>query len=356
MREARVDPVAIGANFALLAQRHSPLGVIAVVSGDAYGHGAVDSARAAVAAGAEWLGTARLEDAIVLREAGLTVPILAWQHSPNEDFIAAVAADITPAVSTSQALAAAVAAGAESLHLVLETGAGLPGLDHEEWPSAVREAVSLQRSGRLGPLGIMVTIGPGWADAVAKGLALVATEGVDVRMVHGNAVSSGSDAASLPAGMLTAVRSGAELFGLSESAESAVAAGFVPAMKLWAPIIGTKTVEGGAGVSYGYTYRTSAESNLALVPLGYGDGLDRSAGNRAPAWIGGQVYRISGRVAMDAFVVDLGDDAAAVGEDAVLFGDPAQGFPSAEDWAIALETTSAVIVTRLTKRVRRFWS
>ena len=351
MREALIDRAAIGANFSLLKRRHDPLDVMAVASGDAYGHGAVKFAKAAVAAGAGWLGTARIADAVLLRNAGLAVPILCWQHRAAEDFQDAVRSNITPAVSTAAAFATAVSAGIRSLHLILETGSGIPGLDTGEWHSVVRDAAQLQRSGRLDPIGIMITAG---TETVAAGLSVVAAEKLEVNMVHDSVGSPLLGQAPYGNGVLTAVRSGAELFGLSESlGHSAIADGFMPAMTLRASIIGVKTAPGGTGVSYGYTYRTSGQATLALIPLGYGDGLDRSAGNCAPVWVGGRVYTIAGRVAMDACVVDLGEGTAAIGDDAVLFGDPALGYPGAEDWATALGTTSAAIVSRLTARVRR---
>lgn len=361
MRNAGVEAEAVAANFRLLAQRTEPLEPMAVVSGDAFGHGAVQAAGVLEQAGAEFLGTSRLTDAIVLRRSGVTIPIVAWQHAPGEDFSAAVADGVTPAVSTLSALEAALAAGARALHLVLETGCGQPGLSGVDWNSALHILAEAQRTSQLGPVGVMVQL-PRGADSVLDAVATSLDEadaiGVEVGMVH--AATHGRPSPALLAALLSAgitcLRSGAALFGLSEdAAHDAVAEGYRPALTLSAPVMGVKPVGADEGVSYGYIYRTTSDSHLALVPLGYGDGLDRAAGNKAPVCIGGRRYRIAGRVAMDAFVTDVGADPVAVGQTAVLFGDPAAGHPGAADWAAALGTTSAEIVTRLTKRVRRTW-
>jgi alanine racemase len=105
-------------------------------------------------------------------------------------------------------------------------------------------------------------------------------------------------------------------------------------------------------VSYDYTYRTERETTLALVPFGYGDGIPRAASSRGAVWIGGGVHRIAGRVAMDQFVVDVGDTEVAVGDPVVLFGDGAHGFPTAEDWAAASDTINWEIVTRIGGRTK----
>jgi alanine racemase len=112
-------------------------------------------------------------------------------------------------------------------------------------------------------------------------------------------------------------------------------------------------VPAGTGVSYDYTYRTTRESTLALVPLGYADGIPRHASNGAAVSINGASFPISGRVAMDQFVVDVGDHPVAVGDEVVLFGDPASGVPSADDWARACGTINYEIVTRVGSRVQR---
>jgi alanine racemase len=123
--------------------------------------------------------------------------------------------------------------------------------------------------------------------------------------------------------------------------------GLRPAMTVRAPVVLTKRVAAGQGVSYGHTYRTSAETTLALVPLGYGDGIPRAASNIGPIWLAGAVRTIAGRVCMDQVMLDCGDDPVGEGEVAVLFGPGTAGEPTADDWAAALDTLNYEIVTRI---------
>lgn len=140
---------------------------------------------------------------------------------------------------------------------------------------------------------------------------------------------------------------GPELFGLDAARPSA------PALRLLAEVVAVKRVGAGRGVSYGYTYRTRRPSTLALVALGYADGILRVASNKAPVLVGGTVGRITGRIAMDQFVVDLGDAEARPGDPVVLFGDPARGEPGVLDWAEALGVAAPVITSRLGRRIHR---
>jgi alanine racemase len=124
-------------------------------------------------------------------------------------------------------------------------------------------------------------------------------------------------------------------------------------MTLRARITSVKAVAAGEGVSYGHTYFTQAPTTLALVPLGYADGIPRAASNRGPVSINGHRFSISGRVCMDQFVVDVGELAVHLDDHAVLFGPGTDGEPRAQDWADALDTIHYEIVTRIGPRVPR---
>jgi alanine racemase len=124
-------------------------------------------------------------------------------------------------------------------------------------------------------------------------------------------------------------------------------------MQLAGTIAATRRVPAGTGVSYGFTHRTMSETTLALVPLGYADGVPRAASNRAEVSIGGARYPVVGRIAMDQFLVDVGDAKVVVGDRVVLWGDPVAGEPSADDWARAADTINYEIVTRVGPRVPR---
>jgi len=135
------------------------------------------------------------------------------------------------------------------------------------------------------------------------------------------------------------VTSGSALYGLGADPE------LQPAMRVSALVVGTKTIDAGESVSYGYTWTASARTNLALVGIGYADGLDRIASNVGSLLLGGRARRIVGRVAMNALVLDLGPDSAAIGDEAVVFGDPSVGEPAVWDWAGSLGRPTAEIVS-----------
>ncbi|MDR6613571.1 alanine racemase C-terminal domain-containing protein [Leifsonia sp. 1010] len=171
--------------------------------------------------------------------------------------------------------------------------------------------------------------------------AAIADEGLPVEATVGS-----RQPASTPAGALL----GPELLGLDADRASA------PAMRLEGEVIAVKRVPADRGVSYGYTYRTARPSTLVLVALGYADGILRVASNKAPVKVGDTVGRITGRIAMDQFVVDIGDDSAEPGDPVILFGDPDRGEPTVRDWADALGVAAPVITSRLGRRIERTYS
>src|SRR5437764_400070 len=243
--EIRVDLDAIRHNVGLL-RAGTTAEVMAVVKADGYGHGMVPVARAALDAGATWLGACTLDEALALRAAGITAPVLAWLLVP-----------------------------------------GLP----------------LHRG-----------------------------------------VEAGVDLSASGTGLL------AELV-------AAARVGLRPAMTVRARVLLAKRVAAGEGVSYGHTYTTGAQTTLAVVPLGYGDGVPRHASNSGPVWLAGRRRTIAGRVCMDQIVLDCGDDPVAAGDVAVLFGPGDEGEPTADDWAAAVGTINYEIVTRMsTVRVPRVYA
>jgi alanine racemase len=135
----------------------------------------------------------------------------------------------------------------------------------------------------------------------------------------------------------------------------AAEAGLRPAMTLAAKVALTKRVPAGTGVSYGHAHTTARETTLALVPLGYADGVPRAAGNTAEVWLGGARRTIAGRVCMDQFVVEVGDDVVSAGDPVVLFGPGEQGEPTADEWARRLDTINYEVVTRVGQRLPRVY-
>jgi alanine racemase len=178
--------------------------------------------------------------------------------------------------------------------------------------------------------------------------AALADAGIRDVMV-GSATTGSVSAGSVSAGSTRGPLLGAELFGLDPAHPSAAA------LRLVGEVIAVKRVGADRGVSYGYTYRTAAPTTLALVALGFADGIPRVATNKAPVRIGDFTGRVTGRIAMDQFVVDLGGTEAAPGDAAVLFGDPDGGEPSILDWADAIGIAAPVIASRLGRRIERVY-
>lgn len=350
-READVDLGAVSDSTSTLAAelsgREHPLRLVADLGADAEGHGLIATAPTVLQSGAAAILVPYLADAIALRRSGVSAPVLSWLHPIGTDFAGAAGTGVV--VRTPAEVTAAVSARLADIRLLVETGAGLPGLDAPQLTSALAD---LAEAG-LDASGLIVAL-PEQAGASsrlrAEDLASAAVAQWRAGRLPGHPldviVIGGDDATADVPAWATATTAAGALFGLTGSG--------TPAMTLWAPVTGIKTATAGEGVSYGYIYRTRVAGHLALVSLGYGDGVDRAAGNAAPISIGGSRYTIAGRVAMDAHVIDVGDDAPPrIGTRAVAFGDPARGEPAVGEWADALGVTSAEITSRLSARVHR---
>lgn len=358
VREATVDLDAIADNVRHF-RRLTDVDVIGVVKANGYGHGAIEVATAALAGGANRIGTATIAEALELRRAGVNAPLLAWLHAPGETFAAASEAGIEVGISSfDQLQAAADAPGTTHVHLKLDTGLSRNGIDPDDWPRVFAEAARFERIGRLRILGIFSHLSNASAEADAAALAeferacaLADSLGVHPEIRHLAATAAAIDR---PRTRLDAVRIGIGLYGLSpfEDRDSADL-GLRPAMTLRAAVAAVRRVPAGAGVSYDHVYRTEHETTLALVPLGYADGIPRQASGRGPVRIGGRRFTVAGRVAMDQFVVDVGDAEVSVGDEVIVFGDPTLGRPSATEWADAAGTINYDIVTRIGPRVPR---
>lgn len=361
LREAVIDVGAIEDNVRHL-RRLTQSEVIAVVKADGYGHGAVRSARAALAGGAARLGVADIHEGLALRRAGIDAPILAWLHAPGTDFAEAAARGIELGISDLDQLqrAAAAAAGDRptAVHLKLETGLSRNGIAPDDYRTVFAEAACLERIGRLRVIGIFSHLSNTSLDddraavrAFEEGAGVAASFGLTPHLRH---IAATNAAIDLPEARLTCVRLGIGIYGVSPFADrSSADLGLRPAMTLRGAVAAVRRVPAGVGVSYGYTYRPERETTLALVPLGYADGVPRQASGRGPVVIAGQRHRVAGRIAMDQFVVDVGDQPVRVGDEAVLFGDPTLGAPAASEWGDAADTIDYEIVTRIGPRVPR---
>jgi alanine racemase len=357
--EAVVDLDAIRDNVALL-RSGTRAEVMAVVKADGYGHGLLPAARAALAGGATWLGVAFLEEALALRRDGITAPVLAWLATPGEDVAAAVAADVDLSAGALWTLAELVGAARDAgrparVHLKIDTGLSRGGATPADWPELVTAAAKAAAAGDIE----VVAIWSHFAYADAPGHDTIArqvrvfTEAVDVARGLGvdpplRHLANSAATLTLPAAHFDLVRPGIAVYGLTPVPPDTY--GLTPAMTLRSSVALAKRVPAGSGVSYGHVHVTERETGLALVPLGYADGVPRAGTSVGPVSIDGRRYTVAGRVCMDQFVVDVGDDPVAAGDEVVVFG---AGGPSAQDWADATGTISYEIVTRIGSRVPR---
>ena len=363
-REAVIDLDAVRHNARHLAEAVAPARVMAVVKADAYGHGAVAVARAAVEAGVDWLGVADLDEAIALRGAGIEAPLLAWLHDPDARFAAAITRDIDLGVSSIGQLEAAAGAAAAvgraaNVHLKLDTGLSRNGIAPAGWPDAVARAAELEGDGRIRVRGLFSHLSntshdedAAQLDAFLRGLEVAGAAGLRPEVRH---LASTAAALRFPDARLDMVRIGIGLYGVPPYGDGTTAAelGLRPVMTLRGRVAAVRRVDAGTGASYGYAWRAEHETTLALVPLGYADGVPRQASGRAEVAIGGTRHPVVGRIAMDQFLVDVGDAEVRVGDEVVLFGDPATGAPSADDWGDAADSIAYEIVTRIGARVPR---
>lgn len=360
-REATIDLDAIADNVRHF-RRLTGVEVIAIVKANAYGHGAAPAAVAALSAGATRIGVAEIAEALELRRQGVRAPIMAWLHAPGERFEQAAEQDIEVGISSFDQLEAAGAAAAVGrpvgVHLKFETGLSRNGIAPADWGRVLAEAARLERIGRLRVIGLFSHLSNTSTDddraALAKfeeGVAAAASFGIHPELRH---IAATAAAIDLPEMRLDAVRIGVGLFGLSPFDDrSSAELGLRPAMTLRGAIAAVRRVPAGTGVSYGYDHRTDRDTTLVLVPLGYADGVPRNASGKLPVSIGGRRFLNVGRIAMDQFIVDVGDTPVSIGDEVVLFGDPTLGVPSAADWAEAADTINYEIVTRIGPRVPR---
>jgi alanine racemase len=361
MREARIDVEAIADNVRQL-RRITESEIIAVVKADGYGHGAFRSAVAALQGGASRLGVADIPEALQLRRAGITAPILAWLHAPGTSFTEAVAHDIELGISgIDQLLQAAAAASGDrpaAVHLKIDTGLSRNGIPRADYRVVFAEAARLERIGKLRVVGLFSHLSNASPEddraalrVFEEAVVTAASLGLTPPLRH---IAATHAAIALPEARLGCVRIGIGLYGLSPFPDrSSAELGLRPAMTLRAAVAAVRRVPEGQGVSYGYDFRAGRETTLALVPLGYADGVPRQASGSGAVTIGGRRFPVAGRIAMDQFVVDVGDMPVAVGDEVVLFGDPTLGAPAAGDWADAAGTINYDIVTRIGPRVPR---
>lgn len=361
--EAVIDLDAFRANVAALKACAPDSALMTVVKADGYGHGVAQMARAARQAGSEWLGVATLDEALALRRMGDTGNVLCWLAAPGADFAAPIEAGIEVTASSAEQLAEIIAAPVSvrpKVQLKVDTGLSRNGALGAQWTALVFAAAAAQSAGKVEITGVWSHFAcadepehpANDAQEAAYGQAVdeLKAAGVEPALRH---LSNSAATLSRPSAHLDLVRVGIAAYGIRPDPRMTYAVELTPVMTLRARLAAVKRVPAGTSVSYGHTWTAERETTLGLVPVGYGEGILRTASNRAEVGFGGRRVRQVGVVCMDQFVVDLGDAQASRGDVVTVFGPGRDGEPTAEEWALAAGTIAYEVVTRLGGRIER---
>jgi alanine racemase len=350
--EVSVDLDAIAHNVTLLAERAASSGAatMAVVKADAYGHGAVPVARAALAAGATWLGACSLDEALALRAAGITAPILSWLDTVAVDFAPVIAGEVDVSASSPRELVA-IADGARRagrrarVHLKIDTGLsrnGCPATDWSELCAAAAAAEGIDVVAVWSHLACADEPGHPSIDHQAKRFDDAYRVALAAGLNPIRHLANSAATLSRPDLHFDLVRVGIAMYGLNPLPQQE---NLRPAMTFRSSVALVKKVPAGESVSYGHTWTAERDTTLALVPAGYADGVPRGLSGRFEVLLGGRRRPVVGRVCMDQIMVDCGDDPVSEGDIVTLFGSGALGEPTATEWANLLGTIDYEIVT-----------
>jgi alanine racemase len=345
--------------------------VLAVVKADAYGHGLIPISKSAIEAGANWLGTALLEEAITLRENGIKVPIIAWLTPCGEDFKSAINLNIDLSISSLEVLNEIIDSSAQlgkkpRLHIEIDTGMSRGGVG-DDWDNFVGEVSKLVKDDKISLVGVWSHFARAdeplekmnsqqlsiFTDRVTK----LINSGIKPEFLH---IANSAAALTFKDSHKNIIRWGIGLYGLSPDVNNigdTISIGLKPAMKLKAKLNLVKKVKSGSTVGYGATAVVKQDTKLGVVTLGYADGIPRNANNLAGVFVSGKRAPLIGRVSMDQFVVDLGiESLAKTGDEVIVFGAGNDGEYTIDEWAKACGTINYEIVTRIGPRVPRIYT
>jgi alanine racemase len=360
-----VDLDAIADNARSLVAEVAPARLMAVVKADGYGHGAVPVARAAVAAGTSWLGVALVEEALTLREAGLSTPVLVLSepHPAAADACAEHRIAVTLCTETGVRVFGRAGRSARRpvvVHLKVDTGMHRQGCLPSDLPELVKLALAepgLEVEGLWSHFAVADEPEKSATTdvqlrAFTDALAVAAGAGLEPRWRH---LANSAGATLRDDARFDLVRAGIELYGLAPAPAlaGAVRRRLRPALALRAAVTAVRTVEAGERVSYGHRWAAPRRTRIVTLPLGYADGVRRALSGRIRARLRGRDFAQAGTITMDQLMVDVGDVPIEVGEVATLLGDPARGEPAAGEWALALDSIDYEVTCGLSPRLPR---
>ena len=366
---AEINLSAITQNFKSIKSR-TTADVLAVVKADAYGHGLIPVSKALEEAGADWFGTALLEEAINLRKAGILKPIISWLTPLGEDFKSAIDLDIDLGIPSIDLLdevikAASLTGKTARIHLEIDTGMSRGGV-LSEWDQLIKSVLVGVNLKQLKVIGIWShfaradepdeLMNQEQLSLFEEKVNQAKAAGIDAQFIH---IANSAALFTNKSTHKNIIRSGIALFGLSPDIKTigdSSSLGLKPAMKLKAKLNLVKEVKAGSSVGYGGTAVLKSDTKLGVVALGYADGIPRSTNNLAGVFVDKKRAPIIGRVSMDQFVVDLGiTSSAKTGDEVIVFGDGSNGEYTVDEWAKAANTINYEIITRIGPRVPRIY-
>jgi alanine racemase len=362
---AQIDLDVIAANAATLLRVANGSGLMAVVKADGYGHGAVPVARAVLRGGAAWLAVALIEEARELRASGITAPILLLTEPPVSAIADLLDVRLTPTVYTPAFItaldAAARARGGSptDVHLKLDTGMRRVGAPEGDWHDVLTllsGATGLRMSGLWSHFACADVPGHPSIDrqsrAFRAGVAAAHDHGLTPDLLH---LCNSPAALTRPQDHYDLIRCGIALYGLDPGDGLIGALPLRPALRWVSRVSLVKRVAAGEAVSYGHRWAPPTDTTIGTVPAGYADGVTRRLGGLGEVVVGGRRRPMVGRVCMDQFLFDAGDDEIAVDDEVVLIGAQDGAAVTADDWAAWLQTINYEIVCTVGPRVPRVY-
>jgi alanine racemase len=366
---AEISLSAIKQNYKSIKSR-TTADVLAVVKADAYGHGLIPVSKALEEAGADWFGTALLEEAINLRKAGILKPIISWLTPLGEDFKSAIDLDIDLGIPSLDLLNEVIKTASSTgktarIHLEIDTGMSRSGV-LSEWDQLIKSVLVGVNLKQLKVIGIWShfaradepdeLMNQEQLSLFEEKVNQAKAAGINAQFVH---IANSAALFTNKSAHKNIIRSGIALFGLSPDVKTigdSSSLGLKPAMKLKAKLNLVKEVKAGASVGYGGTVVLKSDTKLGVVALGYADGIPRNTNNLAGVFVDKKRAPIIGRVSMDQFVVDLGiTSSAKTGDEVIVFGDGSDGEYTVDEWAKAANTINYEIITRIGPRVPRIY-
>jgi alanine racemase len=361
--KADIDLSAIAHNVRSMRDEVAPAAVCAVVKADGYGHGAVAVSEAMLAAGADWLAVALVEEGVVLRRSEIDAPILLLSQPRLDDIAAAVRFDLRVCIYTPDAIEAVAEAAKRErrlarVHLKVDTGMHRVGADPDD-VLALAEQVAGHGSIELEGVFTHCAVGdePGnpftetQLDRFDTVVAQLDEAGLRPSLVH---AANSATAIDHPRARYDLVRAGIALYGIPPAPALRDRVDLRPAMTLRSEVSMVKRVPAGAGISYGLRHVFERDTTVATVPVGYADGVARRlSASGGSVLIGGRRRPIVGSITMDQLMVDCGDDEVWEGDEVVLIGEQGGERITAEEWAQRIGTIAYEVVCGIGPRVPR---